>query len=289
MTKNNATFLGLGAVFLWVSLAPLSVLVPHIQPFHMLSIAFLVSGICAYLIYIFKAKRFFPKLQKRDLFYCIVLVLAYFLYHYFYFSALKAIDPAIANLLNYLWPLLIVLFVGCVERNLKYYHILGVCLGFVGACFLILGGGVIKDHIGNPLYGILFALGAAFTWALFSSFNVKFQKTNPGVFFISFFIVSLLAWGAHTKYEMRLAIGLFDLLILVLLGLGPLGAAFYFWDIATKNGNMKLVGVFCYFIPLFSTLALIVMGISPLTWSVMIATLFIVGAALYTRYKEGQI
>src|SRR5204862_8311033 len=63
-------------------------------------------------------------------------------YHALYFLALRFAPPAEAGLLNYLWPLLIVLFSSLLPgERLLPHHIIGALLGLVGTVLLLMGGG----------------------------------------------------------------------------------------------------------------------------------------------------
>ena len=64
------------------------------------------------------------------------------------------------------------------------------------------------------------------------------------------------------------------------LGLGPVGLAFYLWDIGCKRGDIQLLGTASYAAPLVSTLLLIAAGIAEPTPSLLAAALLIVGGAL---------
>ncbi len=43
--------------------------------------------------------------------------------------------------------------------------------------------------------------------------------------------------------------------------LGPVGLAFYVWDIGVKQGDIQLLGTSSYAAPLLSTLLLVLVGI----------------------------
>ena len=80
----------------------------------------------------------------------------------------------------------------------------------------------------------------------------------------------LLAWIAHFAGGGALADfsaltpGVW--LALILVGFGPMGAAFYFWDAALKRGDPRSIGSLAYLTPLLSTLNLILFGGQRLTW-----------------------
>jgi drug/metabolite transporter (DMT)-like permease len=70
----------------------------------------------------------------------------------------------------------------------------------------------------------------------------------------------------------------------VALGLGPVGLAFYVWDVGMKRGDIQLLGVLSYAAPLLSTLALVAAGkAQPSTALALAAGLITLGAALAAR------
>ena len=69
-------------------------------------------------------------------------------------------------------------------------------------------------------------------------------------------------------------------LLLLLLGLGPLGAAFLLWDKALKLGDVRHVGLLSYLTPLASTTLLMQATGRTLSWHIALAAGLIIGAAL---------
>jgi drug/metabolite transporter (DMT)-like permease len=73
-------------------------------------------------------------------------------------------------------------------------------------------------------------------------------------------------------------------LAVLALGLGPLGLAFYVWDIGCKNGDIQILGASSYAAPLLSTLVLILAGMAEATPIVLGACLLItLGAAIAAK------
>ena len=88
-------------------------------------------------------------------------------YHALYFLALRFAPPAEAGLLNYLWPLLIVLFSSLLPgERLAPHHVIGAVLGLAGTVLLFAGntGSVTPGQV--P--GLIAAFVAAFVWATYS-------------------------------------------------------------------------------------------------------------------------
>jgi drug/metabolite transporter (DMT)-like permease len=71
-----------------------------------------------------------------------------------------------------------------------------------------------------------------------------------------------------------------DWLLLIFMGLGPLGAAFFLWDRALKLGDVRHIGILSYLTPLISTVLLMLVTQRPLTWNIAIAAAMIIGAAM---------
>ena len=69
-------------------------------------------------------------------------------------------------------------------------------------------------------------------------------------------------------------------LALLALGLGPVGAAFFLWDIGMKNGDVSLLGALSYAAPVISTAMLVLAGYAAPSWSFAIAVLLMVAAAI---------
>jgi drug/metabolite transporter (DMT)-like permease len=90
---------------------------------------------------------------------------------------LRVIAPPVeANLVNYLWPLLIVLLSAPLAgERLGWPHLSGALLGFAGVALLAFGRGV--HFTGAYALGYVLALGCALTWALYSVLSRRFGET----------------------------------------------------------------------------------------------------------------
>jgi drug/metabolite transporter (DMT)-like permease len=65
-----------------------------------------------------------------------------------------------------------------------------------------------------------------------------------------------------------------------------MGSAFFFWDMAMKEGDPRVIGSITYLTPLLSTLWLMIAGGKELTWTSGLAMLLLmVGAYIGSRNK----
>jgi drug/metabolite transporter (DMT)-like permease len=186
-----------------------------------------------------------------------------------------------ANLVNYLWPLGIVLMAPLFlpGMRLSTLHIGAAFLGFAGAALAILGGR--GDALqGGFAWGYLPALASAFVWA---SYSLLTQRVTPfpsaaiGLFGLVSGVLSLLC---HAALEPAVTLSKTDWGLIIAMGLGPLGAAFYLWDAALKQGDARQIGVLSFLTPLLSTLALLWVRQETPSLSVAVAAAMIVGAAV---------
>ncbi|MFM7014683.1 MAG: DMT family transporter [Actinomycetota bacterium] len=271
----KADLLAIAAIVLWASLATLAISLTEIPPFLLTGIGLIVGSLISIPLSGFKLSSW--KLPAKTL---LVGVYGLFGYHLMLFIALKTAPAVEANLVNYLWPLLIVVLAPLFSKShrLGPRHILAALLGFSGAATAILSSG--GSSSSGFEFGYLFALGAAVIWSSYSLMTTKlpaFPTSGIGAFA---FISGLLAIGVHLLFEEQVTISGGQWWLLILLGLGPLGGAFYFWDAALKIGDPRRIGLLAFATPLLSTLLLLLVTGRPLSWQLLVATALIVGGAV---------
>jgi drug/metabolite transporter (DMT)-like permease len=186
-------------------------------------------------------------------------------YHALFFLALRHAPTVEVNLLQYLWPLLIVILSPLYLRSsLRPHHLLGACLGLAGAA-LVISGGRLRLDLGH-LPGYLLALAAGFVWASYSLLTKRVRPFATGAVGGFCLASGLLALALHALERLSapalppLAVTPREWLDLLLLGLGPMGLAFYSWDAAMKRGDPRVIGALAYLTPLLSTLVLVLFG-----------------------------
>jgi drug/metabolite transporter (DMT)-like permease len=282
----QANLYALGAIALWAALASLGVSLKHVPPFLLTGLALIIGSVLA-LPYVVKDRR-----QWRVAPSTLGLgVFTLFGFHFLLFIGLRIAPAVEVNLVNYLWPLLIVVLAPLYLPGVKLrgVHVVAALVGFAGAALAILGGrepaGMAVNHAGwgaGP--GYLLALASALIWANYSLqtkraalTGKKFPTAAIGLFGLVSGLLSLLC---HWALEPQVALSGRDWLLLAVMGLGPLGAAFFLWDKALKLGDARQIGILSYLTPLGSTALLLVVSGRALTASIAVAALLILGAAV---------
>ena len=272
----RADLLALGAIVLWASLATLATVLSNIPPLLLTGIGLVIGSLISLPLSGFKIAAW--KIPVKTL---AVGVYGLFGYHLMLFIALKTAPAVEANLLNYLWPLLIVILAPLFTKSLKLRarHIIAASAGFTGAAIAITSNGQAGLSFDFET-GYLFALAAAVIWATYSLTTTKLPAFPTSAIGLFGLVAGLLAIGAHFVLEEPATISASNWWLLILLGLGPLGASFYFWDAALKIGDPRRIGLLAFLTPLLSTALLVLVSGRVLSWQLAIATALIVGGAL---------
>jgi drug/metabolite transporter (DMT)-like permease len=275
MQAKRGNIYGILAILLWGSLALFSILTTKIPAFQLTAMSFFVASFIG-VILLKKQNIKIKELLKLPFKVWIIGVVGLFGYHFFYFLAIKNAPAVEANLLNYLWPLLIVLFSAFLpNEKLRWFHILGALFGLVGAFLLVSKNGSFSFDI-QYLWGYIFALIAAFTWSSYSVISRTLAHI-PTYAVTGFCIVTvILSTICHFIFEITVIPNQSELFGALMLGLGPVGGAFYLWDYGVKNADIKLLGSISYFTPLLSTFILVLLGYATFTLSITLACGFII-------------
>lgn len=286
MTTGNATLIGTVAILLWALLAAFTVGSAPTPPFLLNALCFALGGTLG-LVWTAASGKL-AVLRAIPLTTYLFGTVGLMGYHALYFSALRLAPAAEAGLIAYLWPLLIVLFSGLLPgEQLRPGHMIGGLVGFCGAALIITGGG--QGFSFSNLPGYTLALACAFTWSGYSVLSRRLGSVPTEAVTVFCLATALLSGMVHLATETTVWPNGFTAWASVMaLGLGPVGLAFYVWDIGVKRGDIQLLGVLSYAAPLLSTLVLVAVGIAEATWSLGIAALLITcGAGLAARASRG--
>jgi len=279
MTSRTATLIGLTAILMWSLLSVLTVATGRIPPFQLAAMTFAIGALAASASWIGRPSA--VAALKQPVLVWLVGVGGLFGYHALYFVALRLAPPAEAGLLNYLWPLLIVLFSSLLPgERLKPHHMVGALLGLVGTVLLLWGGASAQLAPGHAT-GLIAAFLAAFVWAGYSVMSRRLKAVPTDAVAGFCFATAVLAAVVHMAVETTVwPEGAGQWLAVIALGVGPVGAAFYAWDIGMKRGDIRVLGAASYATPLLSTSFLILAGDATASTNLALAAALIAGGGL---------
>jgi len=183
-----------------------------------------------------------------------------------FYTALLALAFGIAperaigqvNLLNYLWPVWIVLLSALLirEKTRLLPTAAGVLLGFAGI-IVARGPAELLRVPENPLPLFLALLGG-FLWACYSVLLRRWRiPAEQGGTVFHFTLCSLMAAAVAAirgEWQNLPPVGAEGLFWILFGGIGPVGLAYHWWEIGVKRGHVPLISTLAYFIPIGSTL-----------------------------------
>jgi len=194
-----------------------------------------------------------------------------------------ALAPAAAgnsNIINYLWPVwIVVLAVPILKEKLSWRKIIGMTLSFAGVYVIVTGGRWIRvqsEHL--PAY--LCAAAGAFFWGLFSVQNkrLRFDALSAMLLYnlaaaVCFAAVAVLAsplaWPSPRAW-----------LLLLLLGGAVNGFGYLFWILALRAGDTARIANLVYITPFLALVYLAVLRQQPITAVQLLALALVISGPI---------
>lgn len=278
-SRRAATAIGFTAVLLWSLLAVFTAASGAMPPFQLTAITFGIGGLAGVALWTVRPSAMRALRQPWPVW--LLGVGGLFGYHAAYFIALRNAPVVEAGLLNYFWPLLIVVFSALLPgERLRWQHVAGCMLALAGAMLVVTGG---RGFAFDPAYlpGYAAALIAAVIWAGYSVLSRRYAHVPSDAITGFCLVTALLAGLVHLAIEPTIwPASALEWAAIVALGLGPVGLAFYVWDIGVKHGDIQVLGAASYAAPLLSTGLLILTGFAAYSHILAAAALLITAGAV---------
>ena len=278
-SRVTATVIGFSAVLLWSLLAMFTAMSGSIPAFQLATMTFALGGALGAVSWPFRPGA--ARALRQPLQVWALGVGGLFGYHALYFTALKSAPPAEAGLINYLWPLLIVLLSALLpNERLRVHHVAGALLGLTGTIVLFTGGrgfALASDY----LPGFAAAFVAAFVWSSYSVLSRRFASVPTDAVVGFCLVTAMLSAICHLTFEATVwPQTASQWAAVTALGLGPVGAAFYAWDLGVKRGDIRVLGALSYAAPVLSTAFLVLAGFAEPSATLALATALIAGGGV---------
>lgn len=282
--RTRATMVGLTAILMWSMLGVFTGGSGAVPPFLLNALCFGLSGSIATIWLVARGRT---AVLRQPLKVWAVGTLGLFGYHALYFTALRTAPLVEAGLINYLWPLLIVMFSGLLPgERLRAHHLAGVVLGFAGAALLVTAGRSLALD-GGYAFGYLAAFLAAVVWAGYSVISRRFAGVPSEAVAGFCLATAALSLLCHLVFEETvLPAAPIEWLMVLLLGAFPVGLAFFVWDHGVKHGDIQLIGTAAYATPVLSTLLLTLTGYGTLGWATAIACALVTLGAVVAAWDS---
>ena len=253
--KNLALIYALITIILWGTVATVSkMMLKNISNFQLMFYVALFSTISTLVIVILAKKtKFGYKLLKENWFSIFLLgILGLGVQQFFYFTALANAPTAQINVLNYMWPIFIlILSIFVLKEKFSFKVLLSFFLGIIGVYVIITKGQLFSFQF-QYFYGYFLALSAAFCWALFSVLNKRknyepissvFLFNFAGLIFMTFV---MLFTNSSFNLSLNEFVGTFYI------GLFPTAIAFILWIKALQMGKASFIANLGHLTPFIS-------------------------------------
>jgi drug/metabolite transporter (DMT)-like permease len=275
----RATLIGFSAIAMWALLALLTDASGRTPPFLLSAITFAIGTMVGLVARLLAPAPAQPAKIPGQVW--VIGIAGLFGYHFFYFTALRNAPAVEASLIAYLWPLLIVLGSALMPgERLRWNHVAGALLGLAGTALIVTRGGGLAFE-SRYAFGYSMAGVCAVLWSAYSLLSRRFPAVPTSVVTWFCAATSALSLVCHLALEETVLPATAGQWFAVLgLGLMPVGAAFYAWDIGVKRGNIQVLGAASYAAPLLSTLILIAAGVAEPSLRILMACVLITAGAV---------
>ena len=181
--------------------------------------------------------------------------LGLFLYSAFFYYGLARMTSQEACILNYLWPLMIVLF-SCLllGEELTRQKLLAIGISFAGVV-LVMVGGVDENFSAEKIWGALSCIVAAACYGLFSVLNKMLRLEQKSAMMIIWATTAIFAGAFGYFFEEWTLPSLGEIFGLLWLGILIDAVAYLTWALALeKTANVAWTANLAYLVPILAIL-----------------------------------
>jgi drug/metabolite transporter (DMT)-like permease len=193
-----------------------------------------------------------------------------------FIRAFDYIPVAQANLILYLWPIMVVAI--CVPLKLAKLcatHAVGIMLGLLGAALVISDGSSVLSWTGIGL-----AAMGGLVWAVSVVFRMWQGENAPDALREGLLLAAAIATMLHLAFEDLVIPSVAAFAGTVLVGIIPTAMGTLAWDHGVRKGNKLLLATIAYATPLVGALFLVMFGFSVATPALFLGAVLIVAAGI---------
>jgi len=215
--------------------------------------------------------------------------LGLFVYKALYNVGLENLTSQQACVINYLWPIMIVIF-SCIILREKMTVMKAVAMLCSFAGIIILTSGVdVSGSEGNAVMGIVGCAVAAACYGLYSVLNKKVNYDLKLTMMIAWLTAAAFSLPLGLIFEDWGSIGVSAIPAVLWLGIFGDGVAYLTWAMALSGkGSTATVANLAYLTPFLSLVVSMIVLNEPLDGRAVIALVFIVGGILLQSFAAGK-
>ena len=206
--------------------------------------------------------------------------LGLFMYSALYYYGIAELGSQEACILNYLWPMMIVIF-ACIilKERITVKKIIAMLMSFAGIVVLTLSSGGASS--GNRLFGIIACVTAAVCYGLFSVLNKKHSLNQNVTMMWIWFTTALCSLVLSLIFENWQPIAGVQWLGIAWLGIVVNAVAYLLWAIALKGASDSAkIANLAYLVPFISIIISWLVLKEQITINAVLALVLIIGGIL---------
>ncbi len=204
-----------------------------------------------------------------------------YLYYLLFFAALKIGTAQEVFILNYLWPIMLVVFASLILRErLNIRRLLGILIGFAGVATIVFEGNEIRrSTVFNPKADLL-VIFAACCYGLFSALGKKLRYDKlVATFHYYLFACIFSTLTLPFLIELR-KLSMLELFGVIWIGTMTNGIATFLWFKALESGEVVRAASLVFLTPFVSLIYISVFLHEPITVASLAGLVLIVSGAI---------
>lgn len=273
------TLYGVFSLVCWALSAALILTVSALPTYQILFAVFVSSFVISSIVT--TRNKSWHKLKTYPVYLWVTGVVCIFGNEVLYITSFKYAPAAQVDIINYLWPLLVILFSPLLpNEKLKMRNIFSVLIAFGGVFYMLQSRHDMSEISAQYLYGYIAAFGAALLWAIYTLVSKNYGRSTPELIGVYCGFCALLSGGVHLVTEEFIVPTTNEIISLIIMGGTTHSLAYVLWDKAVKKGNFQLLSVLSYANPILSVYVLFILGYAEPSASVWIAGICVVVASI---------
>ena len=284
--RLSYTFSALTILFWGTAATAFKFTLEHFSFIQLLAWSSLFSTILLFAIIVFGGKLHqVKKLTKAEIAPSIYLgLLNPFGYYFVLLKAYELLPAQVAQPLNFIWPLMLVLLsVPILGEKLTAKGIIVLIISFLGVILISSGGNIANFKIDSPL-GVTLALLSSVFWALYWILNLK-KPIDPVIrLFFNFFFATLVSFSAGLFFTGFWDINIGGILGSIYVGSFEMGITFVLWlkALSIAENKAKLSNII-YLVPFVSLIFIHFLVGEQIYWTTIVGLLIIVTSILFQQ------
>ncbi len=242
------------SIFCWSTVATTcKILLRELNNMQLLWVNSLIAGLFLLVLNIFSGNfKKYENYTLKDYFIMVAIGIPSTIFYYmFYYAGTDILPASQAFIINYLWPIMSVIFACVILREkLTAKKLIAIFISFLGVIVVI--GGDINDFNGQMLIGALCCILGAVSYGLFTALNQKMNYNKSMTLMVSYLATFIFTTLVNLINGDIFIPGTNQMLGFVWNGIFTVAIANTFWVIALETGKTEKVSNLAYITPFLS-------------------------------------